>query len=223
MPHLFNSYPWGNSAYNLVNVSPNARLTYSAAGSFVPPPAANEVFYIQAPAAPLAYPAYKTNVLVHILRIQFAIVATAAAQAHVSIIKKSTLPTGGTKTDLTDVANDPYIYGATVYRNPQAVLSMYTAAPATAGTDIGVIKSFPYFVADNATGVPQIIDLDFTPYYPAKQGLVIQPVYNAGAAAYRSECVAISLNGGTFAGNVMHVNVEWTEIQAQEGTTYNGV
>lgn len=180
--------PLATQPAQIVNVSPNARATYQAAASFALPALATDVAYLIGSATKI----------VHITRLQIGIVATAAAQGKVVVAKCSTAPTGGTATTLTNVPLDSQFAAAT------AVAKVYTALP-TVGTLVGNIKSYPYYFAASADGAPQILDIDFLPYYPSKQGLILR-----GAA----QCVAVNLAGVTYAGGTMHVSWEWTEAES---------
>src|SRR5574338_28091 len=175
------SYPYTQTKFQPVNVVPGARPAFVAASSFSIPAAATEIAYLIGGAARYA----------HVLRVQIGIVATAAAQGKVVLRRKSSAPSGGTSSDLTAVkfnTNDVAAVG---------VAKTYTALPVDVGTTVGIIKSYPYYIAAAADGAPQILDIDFMPYYPAKPGLELRSA---------SEAISIGLEGSTYAGGLMHVS-----------------
>lgn len=181
--------PLATQPAQIVAVSPNGRRTYAAAASFSLPASATTVAYLIG----------SGTQKVRLNRLQIGIVATAAAQGAVTVVKYSTAPTGGTATTLTNV---PYSSGDAA---ATATVKCYTAVPAGVGTVVGTIKSFPYYIAAAASGAPQILDLDFSAYYPQKS----QPILMSAA-----EAIGVALGGVTYSGGLMHAGWEWTEGSA---------
>jgi len=141
-----------------------------------------------------------SNKLIRVLHMVITAQATSGnAEAVFTIIKRSTLNSGGTTTALTSVSYDD--------RNPPAAASvmLYTAAPTTPGTLVGNVRGLAVpLTATN--GSPSPIDLlsgmfpinDFTAQQPVTLTSTEELCFNFGGVAVPS--------GGQFG-----YGFEWTE------------
>jgi hypothetical protein len=130
---------------------------------------------------------------VRVTRVLVAGRATAAANADLAIIKRSTADTGGTATNPAAIPYDSSIAAGT------AVVSAYTANPTT-GTAVGTLGTYQVNLGNLTTtlGPQTIADFGNRP----ASGVVLRGV---------AQCLYANLSGATFAGNLYNISVEWTE------------
>lgn len=134
------------------------------------------------------------SIVTRVTRIKISGVATAAAIADVTLIKRSTSDTAGTSTAPTAVPHDAVDAAAV------AVIAAYTVNP-TVGTPIAALRSDKLFLAAAGTPtLPQVLVYEFG--LRNTKGLYLRDA---------NQQLAINLNAGTFAGNLFDIDVEWTE------------
>lgn len=127
--------------------------------------------------------------IVRVTRVAFSGIATAAADADLTLVYRSTADTAGTAA--TAVPHDPRDGPAT------AIVQSYTAAP-TPGTAVGTIRSEKAFVAAAAA----------QPYTQA---------WDFGNGPKKCPCLFLPTQGlalnisATLAGALYDVDIEWTE------------
>ncbi len=160
------------------------KATYSAASQVVAASAATDVVYITGSAG-------KTT---RITRINVGGRATSAAPADVSIVKRSTADTAGTCAAATAVPHDNLSASAAT------TIKFCTANP-TLGTAVGTLREKQTFLGNLTTGAPGA-DAEFKQADRPSQTWVLR-----GAG----DTIAINLNGGTFSGNLMDIDIEFTE------------
>lgn len=135
--------------------------------------------------------------LVKVYKVGFSATQTTAGNAKISIIKRSTIGSGGTSTTETPVALDSSSIAAT------AVVTKYTVSP-TAGTSIGTIWSgYANFPAPATAGVASRmlgLYLDFTSTYG-------EPIVLRGAA----QNLCVFLHGVAMSGSNAVGSFVWTE------------
>jgi hypothetical protein len=126
------------------------------------------------------------------LHVEISGIATAAGTIDVVLVKRTAADTGGTKSAQAPAAHDGNDVSA------QAVLSQYTANPASLGTGIAVrAKKLALPVA----GAAGTVEFDFTRNSD-------KPVIESGAA----QCLAINLNGSALpAGTSLDFAITWGE------------
>jgi hypothetical protein len=170
---------------NAVSVD-NPAATYSASAvAFVPAAAATDVFVIKGSAS-------KT---IKITRVEFAVTTTAGSGGLISaqLIKRSTANTGGTSVTNTATPHDSNNAAAT------AVVTHYTANPATVGTAVGTLRAIRA-EAYNTGIAPTYTIWDFG----NRPG---QAIYLRGV----NEFVTLNFGGATITGPIACINIEWTE------------
>jgi hypothetical protein len=116
--------------------------------------------------------------------------ATAAASTTIKLIRRSTANSGGTTSTLT-----ASLYGSAGVLAPDTAGTIYTAAPAGLGTEVGIIAQQILQVSSAAAGVgvvPVVFDYRETPIYVAELAFL-----------------TLNLNGVTIAGLTLNVTVEF--------------
>lgn len=136
--------------------------------------------------------------VIRVSRIVISGVATSAAMALIQIIKRSTVDTGGTSTAPTKVPNDPANVTASL-----ATIAAYTANPAALGTPVGLVAPARLPLPAPATAVGgAVLTFNFgAPLYAQAQEL-----------KSATDQLCVNLNGATFAGGILSITVEYTEI-----------
>lgn len=120
---------------------------------------------------------------------------TSTAIRSVTLIKRSTANTGGTFTALTNVPYDSSNPAGT------AVVGYYTANPTTLGTTVGALHVEKLIIpATNATVEDSLI-------FSTMDAVNSQDITLRGS----SEVLAINMSGVTSNGNLMNVDIMWTE------------
>ena len=158
--------------------------TYSVASQVVAASSATDVIYITGSAT-------KT---IKITRINIGGRATSAVSADVSIVKRSTADSGGTCTAGTAIPHDSTLGAAT------ATIGVCTANP-TLGTAVGTLREKQVFLGNLTTGAPGA-DAQFLQGDRSAQEFTLR-----GAA----QTIGINLNAGTYSGNLINFDIEWTE------------
>lgn len=120
--------------------------------------------------------------------------ATNAASVDVSLVKRSAANSGGTATNPDKVPYDASVGAAA------ATISAYTANP-TLGTAVGSIGTKQLFLGNLTTGQPGEAAVWTFGDRPATAVIL-------RAAA---QCLSVSWNNSTTSGNLVDVEVEWTE------------
>lgn len=131
--------------------------------------------------------------VVKINRILISGSATAAAAADCQLIKRSTADTGGTSTTPVIAPNDSANAAAT------AVANAYTVNPAALGTSVGAVRAQKLDLVA-VTGAPIPLLFGFN-------GAGGQPIALRGV----TQQLCVNLNGVTYAGGLIDVDIEWTE------------
>lgn len=163
--------------------------TYSASTIVVPAAAATDVCVLTGSAT--------KNVRVR--RVILAGLASAAFNAPVIFIKRSTVPVGGTSTLTTKVPYDstnsltPAVANAAT-----AVAEAFTANP-TVGTPVGILAELWLGLGNLTTGIAIPINYSF--------GDLGSPVVLRGAA----QTLSVNLNGATYTTPQLSCTFEWTE------------
>lgn len=162
-----------------------AKASYSAGFSaLVPAAAATDVFTIQGSATKI----------IRVTRIAVSITTTAGSgiALNTTLVKRSTIDSGGTSTTASLVAHD------STNTAGSAVVRGYTANP-TLGTSVGTIRSNRFQVATaGATENELVWDFGTRP----AQAIVLRGT---------SDQLCINLGGGTITGPIAAFSVEWTE------------
>ena len=163
------------------------KATYSAAiTGLVAASSATDIVYITGSAT-------KT---IRITRINIGGRATSAASADVQIIRRSTANSGGTCAAMTLVQHDMNTAA------PTATVSSCTANPTLGSTtNGGTLRDKQLFLGNLSTSAPGA-DAQFLFADRASSTIVLR-----GAA----QTIGINLNGVTYSGNLMDVDIEWTE------------
>lgn len=164
-------------------MTPQQSYVASIAGLVVPA-AATDVFTIVGSATRL----------VKVTRICLAATISALAAAEVQFIKRSTANSGGTATNPVGVPYDSADPAAT------AVVSAYTANPASLGTALG--KVLTRKLTFGATGDLVVSPQEFT--FGVGGG---KPITLRSA----TEVLAVNLAGATLGSPLFDISVEWTE------------
>lgn len=123
--------------------------------------------------------------------------ATAQAAFSMLLVRRSTADSGGTSSTPAALKYDTSDGAAT------AVVTLYTANPASLGTTVGTVKAFRVPLVINTFAAPgiQTVVFDFTTRN--EKGLVLRGT---------SDILAINGNAGTIsAGGVLDFDVTWTE------------
>jgi hypothetical protein len=132
---------------------------------------------------------------IRVIRIQVMGIKTTAGQELVMIEKRSTANTGGTFTAGVITPHDSTNPAVT------ATVNVYTANPTALGALVGFVRSARVFwPAVLSVTAPSILVYDFTSL--PDQGIVLR-----GTA----ETLAINLQSGTVAGDIMFPSIDWTE------------
>lgn len=130
---------------------------------------------------------------IKVLQVVLTATETTSAVRDVFLIKRSTANSGGTSSTITNVPNDSSNAAAT------ATVRSYTANP-TLGTSVGTIRARKTDIsATNLVGSSDRVIWDF--------GFMRQPVVLRGTG----EVLAINLNGVTWAGSSVNIEIEWIE------------
>lgn len=163
----------------------SSMLTYSASiKGLVAASSATDIFEIKGAAGKV----------VRITRLQVSGRATAAASVDIAVIKRSTANTGGTSTAPAAVPHDSTFGAGT------ATLKAYTVNPTT-GTSIGTLRQQQLFLGDLTTGGPgaaMVLNFGDRPAAcPNLRGVL--------------ESLCVNLNAETASGNLLDIDVEWTE------------
>ena len=133
---------------------------------------------------------------IRITRINIGGRATSAASADVQIIRRSTADSGGTCAAMTLVQHDMNSAA------PTATVSSCTANPTLGSTtNGGTLRDKQLFLGNLSTSAPGA-DAQFLFADRASSTIVLR-----GAA----QTIGINLNGVTYSGNLMDVDIEWTE------------
>jgi hypothetical protein len=145
------------------------------------------------------------NRIMRLTRVSMTGVATAATDAVIQLIHRSSLDTGGTGTAQTCVANDPNSQGGN-----STVVTSYTAAP-TPGAAVGTpIRSANWTAALTGTGQSYALTWQWGDRAAQAPRLYGSPSINVppNYVATTQLCLNIS---GTIAGLLMEVDWEFTE------------
>lgn len=165
---------------------PSRKATYSASiTGLVAASAATDIFTINGSAT--------KNI--RVTRIQVSGRATAVAGADIQLVKRSAADTGGTSTAPTAVPNESTSAAAS------ATLAAYTVNPTT-GAAVGNVRTQQLYLGNLTTGVsgpPAVFTFGTQPFE--------QEILLSGAA----QGLAVNLNGGTYSGNLIDIDIEWTE------------
>lgn len=132
---------------------------------------------------------------IRIHRIKFSATTTSgsAIKLNVSLIRRSTLDTGGTSATVTAAKHDSNNASAT------ATVTRYTANPAALGTTVAQLRTD--IVGVTGSGISGgVVDWDFE---SGGQPLILRGT---------SENIALNLNSITVTGGVGGVSVEWSEV-----------
>jgi hypothetical protein len=163
-----------------------SRTTYACALQFTAANTATDIMTISGSAT-------KT---IRVIRVWISGIQTTAGIATYFMFKRSAANTGGTQTGgIVLVPHDSNSPAAT------ATVAAYTANPTTLGATVGALAIFKSTLATAATTTniaPVIIDYGNRP----SQAPILR-----GAA----QLFAINLGAVTYAGNVLDINIEWTE------------
>jgi hypothetical protein len=168
---------------------PNEKASFMAAISGLAPAAsATDIFTITG----------KAGRVVKINQIQISGIATAASAIPISIVKRSTVNSGGTSAAVSAVLMDTANAGA----SPAAasVLS-YTANPASLGTSLGNIATARMILSTASASVGT------SPIVFAFERMYMK------LPTLRNETESLCLNygGATAAGNSVDISISWTE------------
>jgi hypothetical protein len=163
---------------------PFETIAYSAcATAFVPPATATDIFTITGSAT-------KTIRIDRII-ISGTTTSGTAIKVTLSVVKRSTVDTGGTHTAQIAVPYNSTSPAAS------ATVDSYTVNPTALGTSIGVIRAVTTSVS--AAGLAQIIEWDFD---------AERPLFLIGT----TQQLAINLNSTSVTGPVFSISVEWSEV-----------
>lgn len=170
-----------------VSLVDGPRATYSAAVSGMTPliTGATDVMTITGSASKI----------IRISRIIVTGSQTTAGSILFSLLKRSTLNTGGSPTTLTTVPHDSRSFSAT------SIVTTYAGSPSL-GTLVGSIRSVRKFLLALATVLdvqPLIFDFGTLP------GLQEMTLTNS------AECLSLNLSGLIILGGALNIAVEWTE------------
>ena len=167
-------------------IVPSGVSTYSAAGSASLAATASDFWTITGSA----------TCTIYVMVIDLTSTQTTFAQEEVSLIRRSTVDSGGSSTALTAVPHDTTNPAAT------ATVNMYTANP-TLGTAVGNVTVQQILVpATNSQGG------NSSPFSFVPRDLAVQPLVLRGT----SEQLALSYEGATVAGEIMRVTARWREV-----------
>lgn len=155
--------------------------------ALVIPAAATDVFELRAPQAP------HPPKIVRLLRWSVSGTATAIGAFSVSLVKRSTLNTGGTSTTASRVPLD------SKYPNPTAFFFGYTVSPGN-GTSVGTMR----------TGVLTVTPADTTTI-PTGAGLLFDFSDNPVILRAPNESICLAFSGATITGGAINCWAEWTE------------
>lgn len=188
---LFNGTTWdrqrsapGTTGVPSVNTE-GTKATYSAAATVVPAAAATDIFTITGSATKL----------VRVTRIQISGQATAAVLVALALAKRSAANTGGTSTAPGLVPHDSADAAAS------ATVLNYSVNPASLGTLIdNVRKQTIPLMTPTPTFTAAPIVWDFTTRNG--KGILLRGI---------AQVLAINFLGQTSSGNVLSVDIEWTE------------
>lgn len=168
-------------------LSDGAKTTYSASiTNLVAATTATDIFTISGSAT-------KT---VRVLLIGISGTQNVATNNDIILLKRSTLNTGGISTSPTEVPHDSSNSAAT------AIVKAYTANP-TLGTLIGILKSSKLTMSTtsgNGNVSQSLLRWDFGTR--PGQAIILRGV---------NEMFSINFNGVTAPGNLIDINIEWTE------------
>lgn len=161
-------------------------LTYSAASvAFVPPAsAATDIFTLTGSAT--------KTIRIHKIRISGTTTSGSPIKINVSLVKRSTANTGGTRVAVAVVPHDSNNVAAT------ATVGHYTANPVL-GTLIGAVRAVSVGITSQG-----LVGGDLEFHYDATS----QPLILRGV----NEQLAISLNGGSVTGPVFSIFAELSEV-----------
>lgn len=184
--------PYYTSGPSHVAVTPGSPMPVTGATN-VPSYAAGNVGIANTGAGDILCIAGSATKTIYVKRIRVSGIATAAIVVDTSVIKRSTLGTGGTSATETAVPLDSNNAAAT------ATVKSYSVSP-TAGTAVGTVRARHQAIGvqgNTATTAESLFD--FAEYYD-------QPLTLRGAA--QNACINVGAAG---AGGSWAADVEWTE------------
>jgi hypothetical protein len=121
--------------------------------------------------------------------------STGTQQIVFSLLKRSTVNSGGVSAAMTVVPHDSVNAAGT------AALKVYTSNPTT-GTLVGLIRTYLYtMVASSSNAVCDYVEIDFG--LEEDQGIVLRGT---------DEGLCLNLGGTTVTGSAVNISVEWREI-----------
>lgn len=168
------------------NVAPPA--TYTATATFAAAATPTDIFTINGSAS-------KT---VKLLRIGISATETTSGIINLTLLKRSTVNTGGTSAVVTAVPFDSTDVAAT------ASVKSYTANPTALGTLVGNLKNIKFVVPVAAVGANATSQVELVECF----GIAFaKPFILRGTG----ESLAVNLNSTTVTGNSFSIWIEWTE------------